>query len=160
MITGASSGIGAAFAHRLAAEGYELALVARRKERLAALVSELNQQYRTVAKFLVADLSNDSDIAQIESHIIELENLEIVINNAGFGTTGKFVQIDLKNQMDLVWVHVIAAMRLCRAALPGMVARTKGAIINVSSIGAFLPAPGNATYNATKAFLISFSVVR
>jgi len=157
LVTGASSGIGAAFARQLAAQGYQLILVARRKERLATLVSQLKQQYHILAEPLVADLSDAAAVEHVEKRIAELHSLEMLINNAGFGTWDKFAESDLCPQLQMIQVHIIATMRLCRAALPGMIARGSGSIINVSSIGAFLPARRNVTYNATKAYLVFFS---
>lgn len=159
LITGASSGIGAAFARRLAADGYHIILVARREEKLKALAEELEAQHagRMSAEVLVADLAKARQVAQVEARIRELDDLQILINNAGFGTTGKFAEIDLGRQLDMIHVHLDATVRLTRAALPGMIARQHGAIINVSSIAAFFTNGENATYNATKAFLNSFS---
>jgi hypothetical protein len=157
LITGASSGIGAAFARQLAVKGKNLILVARGKERLVNLANDLRQRYGITTEILAADLSNLTDIEQVESRIGEIENLDMLVNNAGFGTVGRFGEIDLSRQIDMINVHIIAGVRLCRAALPGMIARHNGAIINVSSIAAFIPTPGNATYSATKAYLVTFS---
>ncbi|MCK4470892.1 MAG: SDR family oxidoreductase [Anaerolineae bacterium] len=157
LITGASSGIGAAFARKLAAEGYDLILVARRGERLTTLATELQQRHSISAEILVADLSKQTDVEQVENRIAEMKTLDVLINNAGFGTSGKFAESDLAKQIGMIHVHVIASVRLCRAALPGMIARRRGAIINVSSLGAFIPIPGNVTYVATKRYLVTFS---
>lgn len=157
LITGASSGIGAAFARLLAARGYHLTLVARREDRLSALAAELHGQYPITAEILVADLSKPADAERVESRIHELEGLDLLINNAGFGAPGQFIERDLGIQLDMIHVHVVASVRLSRAALPGMIARRQGGIINVSSIAAFVPMPGNATYSATKAYLNVFS---
>lgn len=156
-ITGASSGIGASFARQLAVRGYNLILVGRRQDRLATIAVDLEQQHAISAEYVVADLSDSSDLEQLEHRIRELSGLEMLVNNAGFGTTGRFAEIDLAKQLDMVQVHIATTMRLCRAALPGMISRHQGAIINVASIGAFLSAVDNVTYNATKAFLVSFS---
>jgi short-subunit dehydrogenase len=157
LITGASSGIGAAFARQLAAKGYHLILVARRGERLAALAAELRKDYPIAAEVLVADLSSLSNIERVERRIAELENLELLINNAGFGAPGPFAEVDLVRHMGMIHVHIIASVRLSRAALPGMMARRRGAIINVSSLASFVPMPGSTTYSATKAYLNVFS---
>jgi uncharacterized protein len=157
LITGASSGIGAAFARQLASKDYNLVLVARREEKLATLADNLQRQYAMVAEYVVTDLSLEKDIEQVENRINQLPDVEMLINNAGFGTMGNFAEIKLSKQIEMVQVHVIATMRLCRTVLPSMIYRNHGTIINVASIGAFLAAPGNATYNATKAFLTSFS---
>ena len=157
LITGASSGIGAAFARQLAARGYDLILVARRGERLSALAAELQGRYPISAEVLVADLSRPADLDRVVRRVSEMDGLDLLINNAGFGTTGKFAEIDLAKQIDMINLHVIASVRLCRAALPAMVAHHRGAIINVASISAFTPISGNATYSATKAYLVTFT---
>jgi short-subunit dehydrogenase len=157
LIAGASSGIGAAFARTLAGNGYDLILVARREDRLKALAADIRERHRVAVEVLVADLSNLNDVKVVEARISGLEALDLLINCAGFGTSGNFAEIDLEKQMDMVHVHVIATVRFCRAALPQMIARHRGAIINVSSVSAFLPLPGNATYSASKAYLVTFS---
>jgi short-subunit dehydrogenase len=157
LVTGASSGIGAEFARQLAGQGYDLILVARCEERLAALAASLARTYGVGAEIQVADLTRPAELAQVERRINRLENLAILVNNAGFGTTGSFAEIDLGPQLDMVHLHILACMRLCRAALPGMIARRRGRIINVSSMAGLVPLPENATYCATKAFLNSFS---
>jgi short-subunit dehydrogenase len=157
LITGASSGIGAAFAHQLAAIGYDLILVARREDRLAALATDLQGCHPITAEVLAADLSNPTDVKGVERRITELESLDLLINNAGFGAPGPFAQADLHTQLNMIHVHVIASVRLTRAALPGMIARRQGTIINVSSIAGLVPIPGSATYSSTKAYLNVFS---
>jgi short-subunit dehydrogenase len=159
LITGASSGIGAAFARRLAASGHNLVLVGRRKERLEALSAEIRQQKPVVVDVLVADLADEKGVEQVERCIADLGDLDLLVNNAGFGTTGNFAGSDLDRQLDMIQVHVLAPVRLTRAALPGMIARRYGGIINVASLAAFLPAPGNATYSATKNYLVTFSEI-
>jgi short-subunit dehydrogenase len=157
LITGASSGLGAVFARRLAAQGYDLVLVARREEQLAALAAELQHRHSISVEILAADLSRPADVERVESRIAAIEGLDVLVNNAGFGTTGRFAEVDLAKSLDMIQVHVTACMRLCRAALPGMVARRRGALINVASVAAFTPMPGNANYAATKAYLLTFS---
>jgi short-subunit dehydrogenase len=157
LITGASSGIGAAFARQLAPMGYNMILVARHKERLAALAMELGERYPISAEVLVTDLANATDVERVERYITELESLDLLINNAGFGAPGSFAEAELVTQLNMIHVHVIASVRLTRAALPGMIARRRGAIINVSSIASLVPIPGSATYSATKAYLNVFS---
>ena len=157
LITGASSGIGAAFARALAARGYDLVLVARREERLAALAAELQGRHAIDAEVLVVDLSQPADVERVVQRVAGLETLEMLINNAGFGTIGRFFKVDLAKSLDMIHVHVIASVRFCRAALPGMIARDRGAIINVASVAAFSPLVGNAMYSATKRFLVTFS---
>ncbi len=157
LITGASSGIGAVFARRLAERGYDLILVARRVERLAALAEELRTKHGVAAEALTADLATDEGVARVEARIVDCDTLDLLVNNAGFGTMGRFADLPLKGQLDMVHVHVIATMRLTRAALPRMISRGAGGIVNVSSVSAWWPTAGTATYAATKAFLNAFS---
>ena len=157
LITGASSGIGEAFARRLAAQGFDLTLVARRVDRLEALAAELSGAHGIAAEALPADLADEQEIGRVAHYIQGHDDLVLLINNAGFGTQGEFADVTLQSQLDMIRVHVIATVTLCRAALPGMIARGNGAIINVSSIAAFFPSGGGATYTATKAYLNNFS---
>jgi len=157
VVTGASSGIGAVFAQKLARQGFDVVLVARRKERLDELATELSSTHGVRADVFVADLADSDAVERLARHVAELPGLELLVNNAGFGTIGYFADGDEKLQMDMTRVHVLAAVRLARAVLPGMVARDRGAIINVSSIGAWLPVAGNAQYAATKIYLNTFS---
>lgn len=157
LVTGASSGIGAEFARQLAGQGYDLILVARREERLAALAATLARTCGVRAEVQVADLTRPAELAQVEQRINRLKSLAILVNNAGFGTTGSFAEIDLDPQLDMVHLHILATMRLCHAVLPRMIARGRGHVINVSSMAGLVPLPENATYCATKAFLNSFS---
>jgi short-subunit dehydrogenase len=157
LLTGASSGIGAAFARKLAASQYDLILVARRKERLTSLATDLHQQFHVDVEVLVADLSCPADIELIEQRIGALGALDMLVNNAGFGIPGTFVENPVERYLEMIAVHVLASVRLCHAVLPGMIARGQGAIINVSSIGTFLTGPRDETHCATKAYLLIFS---
>lgn len=157
VITGASSGIGAAFARSLASQGYDLVLVARREERLGSLADEVQRNFNVTARVLPADLSDPTQVNRVERLIAEIADLEILINNAGFGVPGKFAEIPAERNAEMIQVHILATVRLCRTALPGMIARGRGSIINVSSIAAFMASPGNTTYSATKAYLNIFS---
>lgn len=157
LIIGASSGIGAAFARRLASQGYNLILVARRADRLHALATEVQHQHGVVAEVVIANLAQLVDIERVEQRIVESTTVELLINNAGFGTIGVFSAANLDRQLDMIWLHVMACVRLSHAALPGMLARGHGSIINVSSPAAFFPTPGNVTYSATKAYVKAFS---
>lgn len=156
LITGASSGLGAEFARQLAPRGYELVLVARRKERLDSIANELHQEHMVHIEVLVADLTKESDIQQVEKHIIEHKALDLLVNNAGFGMHGKFTEIDISKHLAMIKLHDIACLRLTHAALPGMIERNQGGIINVSSISGLVPI-GNITYGTTKAFQVVFS---
>lgn len=157
LITGASSGIGEKFARRLAAMGFDLILVARREERLRALAGELIKTYGIQADVLAADLAHDEGIARVARAIEDRSDLVLLINNAGFGTRGSFTEVPLERHLDMIRVHDVASVALTWSALPRMVERGRGAIINVSSIAAFFPSGGGSTYTATKAYLNNFS---
>lgn len=157
LITGASAGIGAEYARQLAARGFDLVLVARRGDRLQELAQSLTQTYGVNVEVIAADLSQEADVARLEEHIRAMDNLAILVNNAGFGTIGRLVNSDPVRQQEMVYLHVMAPMRLTQAALPGMTARKHGAIINVSSVAGYVRLRGNVNYAATKAYLIAFS---
>lgn len=157
LITGASSGIGAAYARHLAALGYDLILVARREEKLRALAAALNEKHGVAVSVLAADLSQSADVVRVAQRIEQTTDLVMLINNAGFGTRGYFADVTLDRHLEMIRVHVLASVQLTHAALPGMMERGAGAIINVSSIAAFFAAPGGATYGATKIYLNTFS---
>jgi hypothetical protein len=154
LITGASSGIGAEFARQLAARGFDLILVARRRDRLEQLAAELAG---VEVEVLTADLTVDAELAVVERRLSTAENLELLINNAGFGTRGKFFEAELEGQDRMHRLHVLATMRLTHAALPGMVARGRGGVINVSSVAAFGITPGSVSYCSTKAWMNRFT---
>jgi short-subunit dehydrogenase len=157
LITGSSSGIGTTFATELAARGYDLVLVARRRDRLEELAGTLERSRGIKDEILPADLTVDEELAVVEQRIATFENLELLVNNAGFGTRGKFFQVDLQSQDQMHRLHVLATMRLTHAALTGMTARDKGGIINVSSVAGFWQSPGSVSYCATKCWMNSFT---
>jgi short-subunit dehydrogenase len=141
----------------LAGRGYALILVARRADRLAALAEECKKQRGVAADILAADLAKPADVELIEKRIANTPSLALLVNNAGFGTTGFFADVDLAKHRDMVQVHATASLCLTHAALPNMIARHDGGIINVASMAAFLAMPNAVTYCATKMFLITFS---
>jgi short-subunit dehydrogenase len=154
LVTGASTGIGKEFAQRLANDGYDLVLVARDRERLEKLAAELP----TDAEVLAADLTDRDDLARVEARCRdEAKPLDLVVNNAGLGTVGAFVELDVEGEDGEIRLNVLALVRLTHAALRGMVERGRGGVINVSSLASYQPGPFNATYAATKAFVTSFS---
>jgi len=157
LITGASSGIGAVFARKLAQRGYDLVLVARRRERLEALTRELEEKHSIGAEALAADLARDDDLARVEERIRSAATLELLVNNAGFGTRGWFHEADLEPHDRMHRLHVLATLRLTHAAVQGMTARGRGGIVNVSSVAGFVQTPGSTSYVATKAWMISFT---
>ncbi len=157
LVTGASTGLGAVFATALARTQHDVILVARSRQRLETLAQQLWQNYGVVAEVCVADLTQPEALQQIEEKILCEPRLDVLVNNAGFGTTGPFAKLDPQREEEQIRLNVIALVRLTRAALPGMVARGSGAIINLSSLAALLPGPYDATYGATKAFVNSFT---
>jgi uncharacterized protein len=157
LITGASSGIGKVFAQRLAARGHDVILVARDAERLAALAIQLTLQYGVDADILAADLARDAGMRSVAERIAQSDHLSVLVNNAGFGTKGKLVNRPVAEQATMLKLHMMAPMILTRAALPGMVARANGTIINVASVASFAYSAGTVNYSATKAYLRVFS---
>ncbi|MBN1942472.1 MAG: SDR family oxidoreductase [Phycisphaerae bacterium] len=157
LVTGASAGLGAQFARALARRGHDLILVARRRERLEALAAELATD-GAAAEVLPADLTNDADLLRVEERIRRCENLAMLVNNAGFGLDVLFHESDLAGQSAMARLHVLAPTHLTHAALPGMVRRGRGAVINVSSVAAWLQGASGVMYCATKAFLNSFTL--
>ncbi len=157
LITGASAGMGAEFARQLAGLGYNLVLVARRREKLERLAREIRSKHGVDVEVLPADLSCEEGIAAVEKHIAGLTDLEMLVNNAGFGIPGGFVPSEINASLTMIWVHVMAPVRLSHAALPGMIANGRGYIINVSSISAFSAATGSSIYSGTKGYLNNFS---
>jgi short-subunit dehydrogenase len=158
MVTGASSGIGEAFARLLAARGDDLVLVARSETRLRALAGELRSRHGVDIEVQPADLVDAGERAVVEKRLRPgLRPVDVLINNAGFGTSGEFAALPLAGEVDEIELNVIALVRLTHAALESMLERGAGAILNVASVAAFQPAPRSATYAATKAFVVSFS---
>lgn len=157
LITGASSGIGAVFAEKLAQRGLDLVLTARRKDRLERMAEDLEDRCGVRVHVIAADLAENDGLETVARWIEEAEELRLLVNNAGFGLTGSFLKVPYKDHQTMVTVHVLAAVRLCYAALPGMVRRGRGGIINVSSLSAFMPMGSGSTYAPTKAYLNSFS---
>jgi len=141
----------------LAKDGFALVLVARRKERLEAVASELQRSASASVEVLAADLSKREEIDRVADRIARTETLEMLINNAGFGAPGNFREANLEKNIEMINVHVLATACLCRAALPGMVRQGRGSIINVSSLAALMPMPHSAMYCSTKAFVKLFS---
>ncbi len=157
LITGGTSGIGAAYAHRLAAAGYDLILTGRREKLLEKLCDELSQKHGILAGYVVAELADERQVKKIERLIKRIPRLRILVNNAGYGHPACFHEDDIAAQLDMLMVHNVAALRLTHAAVSGMIAQGRGAIINVSSVAAFMVSPRSMMYHATKVFLNSFS---
>lgn len=156
LVTGASTGIGRTFAERLARDQYDLVLVARSAERLEALAKGLAAERGIEARVLAADLSDPAGLARVEAEVRE-RTPDLLVNNAGFGTVGRFAELDVGEEEREVRLNVLALLRLTHAALGPMVERGHGGVINVSSLAGEFASPFTATYSATKAFVTSFS---
>ncbi|MFT4569349.1 MAG: short-subunit dehydrogenase [Hyphomicrobiaceae bacterium] len=156
-VTGASAGIGESFARELAKRGWDLLLVARRKQRLEKLAAELRADHGCRVDILAADLTRPAALRRVEDALSASRRLGLLVNNAGMGDFGVFSKSDRDREESEIRLNTIAVVRLTHAALPGMVRRKSGSIINVSSTAGFAPCPNFATYGATKAFLNSFT---
>lgn len=156
LVTGASAGLGACFARELARRGHDLVLVARGAERLEALAAELRAAHGATVEVLAADLARDADLRRVEERAAR-GPLDLLVNNAGFGLGRDFLAAGADEHEAMIRVHLVASVRLARATVPGMVARRRGAVINVASVAGFLPRGGSTTYGATKGYLTFFS---
>ena len=157
LVTGASSGIGKAFASTLAAGGTDLVLVARNRDRLEALAAELRAKHGRKVDVLPADLENRGELAKVEARLRDKDDIDLLVNNAGYGHTGRFADLELEKSQGQIDCNVVALTRLAHAALQSMRRARRGGIINIASGAAFLPSPTLAVYAATKAFVVSFT---
>lgn len=158
LITGASSGIGKELANALAERGYELILVARRKERLAALAKELTSTHKTTVTVYAMDLSTPGSSAALEKKVLaDGHSVDVLVNNAGFGTNGRVADENRARVAEEIQLNIGTLVDLTIAFLPGMVKRKSGAVVNIASTASYQPVPGLAVYAATKAFVRSFS---
>jgi short-subunit dehydrogenase len=158
LVTGASSGIGLELARCFAADGCRLALVARKGDALDALATELRKAHKIQAQVFTADLAHPEApprlLARLQSAGIKVD---VLVNNAGFGAQGKFVELRLGRQLEMLQVNITSLTHLTGLLLPGMIERRRGGILNIASTAAFQPGPGMAVYYATKAYVLSFS---
>ncbi|WP_424891503.1 SDR family NAD(P)-dependent oxidoreductase [Streptomyces sp. XH2] len=155
LITGATAGIGAAFARRLAGDGHDLVLVARDEERLGRHATELHDRHGVEVEVLPADLSQDEGIEAVEARLRDRERpVHLLVNNAGFGNKGGYLEVSLADELKMLKVHCEAVLRLTSAAAEGMRERKRGAVINVASVAAFVP---RGTYGASKSWVVQFT---
>lgn len=160
LVTGASSGIGEAFAHELAARGVErLVVVARDRKRLTELAGLLHDRHGTEVEVLAADLTSSESRQLVEERLLDrgAPRIELLVNNAGIGTRGPLADLPVDDEVHEIELNVVAVMRLTRLALPAMLERGSGNVINVSSLASEQPTPFHATYAGTKAFVTHFT---
>lgn len=157
LVTGASSGIGALYADRLAKRGYDLILVARNEARLAALARRLQDETGRAVRVIAADLGDQADLARIETVLQTDQTITLLVNNAGIGATAPLLDSDVERMDAMIRLNVGAVIRLTYAAAPGLVARGGGTIINIASVVAIAPERLNGVYGATKAFVLALS---
>ncbi|TJW41688.1 MAG: SDR family oxidoreductase [Mesorhizobium sp.] len=156
VVTGASSGIGAIYADRLAGQGYNLVLVARRADRLEELAGKLRSKYGRTVGVISADLSDDGDLRRVEQAIAADDSVTLLVNNAGFGGQQVVATADADAVERMIKVNVVALTRLTRAVLPDLIARNRGAIVNIASVLAFDTSFGGI-YSGTKAYVVNFT---
>jgi len=158
LITGASAGLGAEYARLFAADKHDLVLVARRRDRLEALARELEAARGVKARVVAADLAAPDGVSRVVEEVRRLGlEIDFLVNNAGFGTSGAFVELDLGRELEMIQVNITALVSLTRAFLPAMCSRRRGRILNVGSTAGFPPGPFMAVYYASKAFVNSFT---
>ena len=157
LITGASAGIGAIYADRLAKRGYDLILVARNRSRLAALAARLKNETGRSVETIAADLNDKADLARIETILRDNANITLLVNNAGVGGAAPLLNSDIEKMDQMIRLNVVALTRLTYAVVPGFVARGGGTIVNIASIVAISPETLNGVYGGSKAFVLAFS---
>jgi short-subunit dehydrogenase len=157
LITGASAGIGAVYADRLAKRGYDLILVARNKTRLAVLAQRLRRSTGRSVETVAADLNDKADLARVEAILRANPRITLLVNNAGVASTAPLLDADVEKMDEMIRLNVGALTRLTYAAVPGFVTRGEGTIINISSIVAISPEALNGVYGGSKAFVLAFS---
>ncbi len=157
LVTGASTGIGAVYADRLARRGYDLILVARSKDKLDVLAKHITTNTGRTVRVVAADLTVDADIAKVEAVIGETPEISLLVNNAGVGSTAKLLEADVGKMTDMIALNVTAPTRLIHKAVPAFVARGDGAVINIASIVAIAPELLNGVYGGSKAFVLALT---
>ena len=158
LVTGASSGIGVALAGELARRGHALILVARRADRLRDMAAAIGDEHGVRVEWIAADLTDAADRDRLVAEVAARGlTVDLLVNDAGMGTSGPFHELSAEREVQLVRLNVEALVALCGAFLPGMVERRSGAVLNVASVSGFMPVPQQATYSASKAFVLTFT---
>jgi uncharacterized protein len=158
LVTGASSGIGVALATELARRGHALTLVARRADRLREMATEIGGEHGVRVEWVAADLTDATDRNRVPAEVAERgQVVDVLVNDAGMGTSGRFHELPIEKEIQLIRLNVEAMVALCGAFLPGMVERGSGGVLNVASVSGFMPVPQQATYSASKAFVLTFT---
>lgn len=157
VITGASSGIGAVYADRLAERGYDLILVARRADKLSEVADRIRSKSGRAVDVFVADLTDELDVARVETLLSSDPRITMLVNNAGLGGAGTLLQSDVDRMASMIALNVTALTRLTYALVPQLVSRGAGTIINIASVVAIAPETLNGVYGGTKAFVLAFS---
>jgi short-subunit dehydrogenase len=158
LVTGASSGIGVALAGELARRGHALTLVARRADRLQELAAQIHHEHGVRVEWIASDLTDAADRDRIPSEVAARDQVvDLLVNDAGMGTSGFFHELPIANEIRMIRLNVEAMVALCGAFVPGMVERGSGGVLNVASVSGFMPVPQQATYSASKAFVLTFT---
>jgi uncharacterized protein len=158
LVTGASSGIGVALATELARRGHGLTLVARRADRLREMAEQINGEHGVRVEWIASDLTEAADRDKIPGEVAARgQVVDLLINDAGMGTSGPFHELPIEREVQMIRLNVEAMVALCGAFVPGMVARGSGGVLNVASVSGFMPVPQQATYSASKAFVLTFT---
>src|SRR5882724_5220438 len=157
IVTGASSGIGVAYAERMAERGYDLILVARRRNRLEDVARRIEIKTKRTVEIVIADLADAKDLLRIEALLTERADIDVLINNAGLGALGPTSKVTADALENLIKINILALTRLTHAALPGFLRRNFGTIINIASMIAVMPTPSGAGYSGSKAYVLNFT---
>ena len=157
VVTGAAGGLGAEFCRQLADLGYDLLMIDRDEPALDQLAAEVGTRHGVAIDTRLVNLVDPEALKSLAEHLTALPEVTLLVNNAGFGQSRYFVDIDVDNHMEMVDLHIQTPVRLCHAVLPGMLERNRGSIVNVSSLSAWTPCAGIVQYSATKQYLVTFS---
>ncbi len=157
LVTGATSGLGREFARELAKRGHDLIITGRRRNEIQKVAAEIRAQHNVDVKVIIAELSSTRDVSRVVAAIKRTDNLAFLVNNAGYGIWRTFHEDALDNELRQLEVHVTTPLRLVHAAVPGMIKRGEGSIVNVCSLAAFAPLPSSGLYSGTKSFLHVFT---